>query len=229
MARLLRLALGGHAHLAAQRGHDGGAIVRDDADRQSWLALLRDAAVTHRVDVHAWALLDNEFQLVATPSSPEGLSRLMQTLARRHAAAFNRRHARSGTLWDGRYRAALLQPGAWLVDAMLLVELQPARAGLMADAADWPWSSLRHHLGAQRDPGITECGAWWKLGNTPFDREAAWRRRAAEGLPPQRVARLEAAVRRGWPVGEAEFLGALQTQVDKPLSPRPRGRPARTR
>jgi len=229
MARLLRLALAGHPHLAAQRGHDQGVIVRDDADRQAWLALLRDAAVTQRVDLHAWALLDGEFLLVATPSSPEGLSRLMQALARRHAAAFNRRHGRSGTLWDGRFRAALLQPGGWLADAMLMVELQPVRAGLVADPAEWPWSSLRHHLGAQRDPGITECGAWWALGNTPFDREAAWRRRVAEGLAALRLARLSTGLRRGWPVGEPDFLAALQAQVAKPLSPRPRGRPARDR
>lgn len=229
MARLPRLALGGHAHLATQRGHDGGAIVRDDADRQAWLALLRDAAVTHRVDLHAWVLLEHEFQLVATPSSPEGLSRLLQALSRRHAAGFNRRHGRSGTLWDGRFRAALLQPGDWLADAMLLVELQPVSAGLAVDPAEWPWSSLRHHLGVQRDPGITECGTWWKLGNTPFDREAAWHRRVAEGLAAQRQARLTAALARGWPVGEPDFLTALQAQVARPLSPRPRGRPARER
>ena len=228
MARLPRIVLADHAHHVVQHGHDRTAIVRDDEDRRAWLALLRDAAATQRVDLHAWALLDDRFHLVATPSTPEALSRLMQSVARRHAAAFNRRHNRRGTLWEGRFRASLLQPGDWVADAMCHVERLPLTEGLVNDASHWPWSSARHHRGLQRDPALCEAPAWWALGNTPFEREAAWRLRLDEGPAPSRLARLQAATQRGWPVGDPDFLAALQDVTDRPLSPRPRGRPPKT-
>ena len=228
MARLPRIVIAGHAHHVLQRGHDGGPIVRDDEDRRRWLALLRDAVASQRVSLHAWVLLDDHFHLVATPPETEALGRMVQSLTRRHAAAFNRRHARRGTLWEGRYRASLVQPGAWLADALVYVEQHPARAGLVSAAADWPWSSAQHHLGMVRDPALGEAAAWWALGNTPFEREASWQRRLTEGLDERTVLRITNATRRGWPIGEPDFLGALQATVPQRLAPRPRGRPPRS-
>lgn len=228
MARLPRIVIAGHAHHVLQRGHDSGLIVRDDEDRRRWLALLRDAAATQRVSLHAWVLLDDHFHLIVTPPEAQALGRMVQSLTRRHAAAFNRRHARRGTLWEGRYRASLLQPGAWLADALVYVEQHPARAGLVTAAADWPWSSAQHHLGVVRDAAIGEAAAWWALGNTPFEREAAWQRRLADGLDARTVLRITNATRRGWPIGEPDFLATLQTAVSLRLVPRPRGRPPRS-
>lgn len=228
MARLPRIVIAGHAHHVLQRGHDGGPIVRDDEDRRRWLALLRDAVASQRVSLHAWVLLDDHFHLVATPPEAQALGRMVQSLTRRHAAAFNRRHARRGTLWEGRYRASLVQPGAWLADALVYVEQHPARAGLVSAAADWTWSSAQHHLGMVRDPALGEAAAWWALGNTPFEREASWQRRLTEGLDERTVLRITNATRRGWPIGEPDFLAALQATVPQRLAPRPRGRPPRS-
>jgi len=228
MARLPRIVIAGHAHHVLQRGHDGGPIVRDDEDRRRWLALLRDAVASHRVSLHAWVLLDDHFHLVATPPETEALGRMVQSLTRRHAAAFNRRHARRGTLWEGRYRASLVQPGAWLADALVYVEQHPARAGVVTAAAEWPWSSAQHHLGMVRDPALGEAAVWWALGNTPFEREASWQRRLTEGLDERTVLRITNATRRGWPIGEPDFLAALQATVPQRLAPRPRGRPPRS-
>lgn len=234
MARLPRLLLAGLPHHLAQRGHNGQAIVADDGDRRHWRELLRDAAVTHQVAVHAWALLDAAFHLVATPTRAEGLSGMMQALSRRHAAAFNRRHGRRGTLWEGRFRASLTEPGPALRDLMLLVETLPFFPDLSVGAggdADLPdpaaarLSSLGHHLGRWRDPVITEPPAWWELGNTPFEREVAWRQRVDRGVPPERAQRLLTALQRGRPVGSPAFLERLSAEWSVPVVPRPRGRP----
>ena len=227
MARLPRITLPCHAHHVVQRGHNRQSIVLDDADRQHWRQVLADAAVTHRVDVHAWLLLDDHFHLVLTPSTEDGLGRMMQSLARRHAAEFNRRHGRSGTLWDGRFRSSLVQPGRWLADCMLYVESHPARTGIMGAALEWPWSSLAHHLGVRRDPLVVEPVIWWSLGNTPFEREVAWRQRLEAALAPEVVQRITQATRRGWPVGDATFLQSLEPAMGRAMAPRPRGRPAR--
>lgn len=223
MARLPRLAVAGQAHLALMLGHGAQPVFADDDDRRAFLAALRDAARQHGVAVHAYALQPTEVLLLLTPATSGALGALMQGLGRRYGAAFNRRHGRRGSLWAGRFRTAVVQPGAHLLDAMLHVDLQGVAAG--ADAA--AWCSLGHHLGERRDPLITDCAAWWGLGNTPFEREAAYRRCVDDGLAPGRAAALADAVHKGWAVGDAAFLAALAQQSDRPVQPRPRGRPAR--
>ena len=223
MARLPRLAVAGQAHLALMLGHSAQPVFVDDDDRRQFLAALRESALQHGVSVHGYALQPAEVLLLLTPATATALGTLMQGLGRRYGAAFNRRHGRRGTLWAGRFRTAVVQAGPHLLDAMLHVDLQGQAAG--GDAA--AWSSLGHRLGERRDLLITDCAAWWALGNTPFEREAAYRRCLADGLAPDRAAALAAAVHKGWAVGDAAFLAALAQQTDRPVQPRPRGRPPR--
>jgi putative transposase len=223
MARLPRLAVAGQAHLALMLGHSAQPVFADDADRQQFLAALRESALQHGVAVHAYALLPNEVLLLLTPGTAGALGALMQGLGRRYGAAFNRRHGRRGSLWAGRFRTAVVQAGPVLQDAMLYVDLQGQASG----DAGLAWCSLGHHLGQRRDPLLSDCSAWWALGNTPFEREAAYRRCLAEGLPPERAAALADATHKGWALGDAAFLAGLAQQAARPVQPRPRGRPAR--
>ncbi|MBL8352587.1 MAG: transposase [Burkholderiaceae bacterium] len=225
MARLPRLALAGQAHLVALYGHSAQPVFVDDEDRRQFLAALRESALLQQVAVHAYVLLDDHVHLLLTPGRPDALGALMQGLGRRYGAGFNRRHGRRGSLWAGRFRATVVQPGAPLLDAMLFIDHHPVRSALVAAAPDHPWCSARHHLGRLRDPLITECSAWWALGNTPFEREAAYLRLLGEGLAPARAAALAQAGRKGWPVGDDAFLATLARQSARPLQPRPRGRP----
>lgn len=221
MARLARLAVAGQAHLALMVGHPAQPVFVDDDDRRQFLAALRESALQQSVAVHGYALLPQRVLLLLTPATDGALGTLMQGLGRRYGAAYNRRHGRQGSLWAGRFRTAVVQGGAPLLEAMLYVDLQ----GLQAGPAQTPWCSLAHHLGRQRDPLVSDGPAWWALGNTPFEREAAYRRCVDEGLSPERVAALESAVRGGWAIGDAAFLARLAQATDRPLQPRPRGRP----
>jgi len=223
VARLPRLAVAGQAHLALLQGHSAQPVFADDDDHRQFLAALRESALQQRVAVHAYALLSSQVLLLLTPGTAPGLGALMQGLGRRYGAAFNRRHGRSGSLWAGRFRTAVVQAGPALLEALLFVDLQGHAAG----APVQPWSSLGHHLGERQDGLITDSSAWWALGNTPFEREAAYRRCVADGLPAERAAALADAVHKGWAVGDAGFLAALAQQADRPVQPRPRGRPPR--
>jgi len=223
MARLPRLAVAGQAHLALMLGHSAQPVFADDADRRQFLAALRESALQQQVAVHAYALLPNQVLLLLTPDTPGALGALMQGLGRRYGAAFNRRHGRRGSLWAGRFRTAVVQAGPALLEAMMFVDLQPSPL----DSAARPWSSLSHHLGQRRDALISDSSAWWALGNTPFDREAAYRRCVADGLSTERSTALADAVHKGWALGDADFLAALARQTDRPVQARPRGRPPR--
>jgi putative transposase len=229
MARLPRLAVAGAAHLVVLYGHSTQPVFVDDEDRRLFLAALRESALQNQVAVHAYVLLDDHVHLLLTPATDAALGALMQGLGRRYGAAFNRRHGRRGTLWAGRFRTAVVQPGAPLLEAMLFIDQHAVRGGLVASAANHAWCSAGHHLGLRRDPLLTDSSAWWALGNTPFEREAAYRRRLDEGLAPARVAALAEAGRKGWAVGDAAFLAGLAQQAARPVQPRPRGRPPKPR
>lgn len=216
MARLPRLALAGHAHAVLQRGHGERPVFADDADRAVYLHALREAMVTERTAVHAWALLDDEVRLVVTPQDAGGLARLVQSVGRRYVSAYNRRHACKGALWAGRFRSAVLEPGPAVLDALLWADTACALPG---------HSSAAHRSGGVGWPGLSNPAEFWALGNTPFEREAVWQQRLATGLPLQRERWLHNAVLGGWAAGEPRFSAEAAAAAARPSQPRPRGRP----
>ena len=225
MARLPRLAVAELPHLVRLAAHGGQVAFHDDQDRRHFLAALRESALQHRAAVHAYVLLDDEVRLLLTPPLAAALGLTVQSLGRRYVAGFNRRHRRSGTLWAGRFRAAVVQPGAMARVAMLAIETLPVRLGLVPAAGEFAWSSVNHHLGTARDPVVTVGQPYWDLGNTPFEREAAYRRLTDEGLSGAEWQRVEAAARTGWALGDATFLRELAQTAGQPVTPRARGRP----
>ncbi len=225
MARLSRVGVTGWPHLVVQRVHEGQLLARDDTDRQSLLAALREAADQNGVALHAYALACDHFHLVLTPASDEALSLTMQAVGRRYVAGFNRRHARQGGLWSGRFRATVLDPARYLLDAMVFVETHGVRA---AGALQWSedrWCSAPFHLGLRSDPLVSDHALFWALGNTPFDREAAWRQRLEAGLSSLQLTELAQAMHAGWALMAPEAAVQLEAQVGRRLLPKPRGRP----
>jgi putative transposase len=228
LARLSRVAAPGLPHFVRQRGRGPEAVFADPEDRRLILRWLREAAEVQAVAVHAYVLLPGEVMLVATPSEAGALGRALQSAGGRYARHYNRRHGLRGALWDGRFRACVLDPDAHLLAVMRHVEAAPLRAGLVAEADAYPWSSLAHHLGLVTDPLVSEPAAYWALGNTPFERQARYRAGFDPGPPAEFGERLMAAANRGWPLGDAAFLRALKAPGQRPLRPGVRGRPRKT-
>jgi putative transposase len=225
MARLRRLVVPGQAHHLVQRGHNAQPVFVDDEDRRLYLAALQDALRSHEVVLHAYALLDNEVQLLLRPPFAAALSRMMQALGRRYVAMFNRRHGRSGTLWEGRFRAGVVQEGTHTLQAMLTVDSLQTRRGQAASAQASRWSSAPHRLGQCRDPLVTDPPEFWRLGNTPFEREAAYAALLSQGMDDAQVRRIEHAAASGWALGSAQFLADMAQQLGRPVRPRAKGRP----
>lgn len=225
MARLPRLILPDQPHHVLLRGHNGQPVFMDDEDRRRMLQVLTEVSRQQRVALHAYVLMDNHLHLLVTPVSSEGLGRMMQSLGRRYVASFNARHGRRGTLWEGRFRAALLQAEPYLLACMRYIELNPVRAGLCALAEQWPWSSAPHHLGLTRDRLLTEHALYWALGNTPFEREHAYREWLALGSGREEAQGILEAVLRGRPLASREFLAPWLDSHPEVVVRRPRGRP----
>jgi len=222
MARPQRLFLPGHPHHVIQRGHNQGPIFLDDDDRRSYLHHLGEVARESRVAVHAYALGEDRVHLLLTPQTADAISRMMQALGRRYVGVFNRRHGRSGTLWAGRFASHLVDEGA-VLDCQCYIEMVASGAG--SEAGESPWSSAAHHLGSRHDPLVTPHRAVWALGNTPFEREAAYRARLEQGLPAATRQAIEQAMRSGLLLGDESARRALERELHRSLAPRPRGRP----
>jgi putative transposase len=229
MARQARLAVPGHVHHLLIRGNNRQAIFVDDEDRTRFLSCLRDAVCEHKLALNAYVLMPNQVHLAVTPVTPEAMSRAVQSLGRRYVAGHNARHERSGTLWEGRFRANVVVGSPEVIRLMHFIEMSPQRAGLASGLLDFEWSSLAHHLGARADSSITEPAAYWLLGNTPFEREAAYRRGAEQGVPAAQAERIMAALLGGRPLADAAELAALERLTQRTLVRRPRGRPAKAK
>lgn len=225
MARLPRLSLPGHVHHVIQRGNNRQPIFVDAADDECMLDLLAEYSRRHKVAIHSYVLMGNHFHLLVTPETATGLPLMMQAVGRRYVQIFNQRHRRSGTLWEGRYRSTLVQSERYLLVCMAYIDLNPVRAGLVARAADYRWSSHGHYIGARVDRLLTPHDLVWRLGNTPFAREAAYAALVAEGLSQSQQGAVTDSVLKGWALAEPDFVGELQPMIARRLSRAKAGRP----
>lgn len=224
MARLPRLTVAGFPHHVIQRGNDRRAIFTDDADRQRYLAVLRDVASQSGLAVHAYVLMPNHAHLLATPQAAGDVGRTLQALGRRYVRWFNDRHARTGSLFEGRYRSTVVEADRYLLACMRYIELNPVRAGLVDQPAMFRWSSHRHHIGLSVDPLIVDHAVYWALGNTPFERQAAYVRLFEHDTPDEELAAIRRCTHGGWLLGRPEFSAQLGASQRRPF-PETAGRP----
>jgi putative transposase len=225
MARLPRLTLPGYPHHVIQRGNNRQPIFASSADYQALLDLLDENAKKFGVAIHAYVLMSNHFHLLVTPQTVEGLPQMMQAVGRRYVRYFNDRQQRSGTLWEGRYKSTLIQTDRYLLACMAYIDLNPVRAGLVAQVRDYPWSSYGHYTGQRIDKLITPHPLFWELGNTPFAREAAYAELVQSGISPVQHTALTDSALRGWALGEADFVADLQKRTQRRVVKSTAGRP----
>jgi putative transposase len=225
MARQSRLILPHQPHHVLHRGNDNVLIFRDEEDYARLLGWLKDAARFYKLAVHAYALLPAHLHLLVTPSDEGGLALMMQKLGRLYVPWFNQKYQRSGTLFQGRFRTSLVETDKYFLACSRFIELAPVRAQLVIEAGDFGWSSYRHHAGVQPDPTVSDHSLYWALGNTPFQREAAYTEFVQQGIPDDELKHIEQAIAKGWPLATDAFKLDLERKTQRRILPAKRGRP----
>ena len=206
MARLPRLTVPGFPHHVVHRGVDRRAIFVDDTDRDRYLGAVREVAIQVGLAVHAYVLMPNHAHLLVTPQAAGDIGRAMQALGRRYVRWFNDRHGRTGALFEGRYRSTVVEADRYLLACMRYIELNPVRAGLAGQPAEFLWSSHRHHVGLALEPLITDHPVYWSLGNTPFERQAAYLQLFEHGPGEAEIALIRRSTHGGWLLGSADAI-----------------------
>ena len=152
MARPLRLEFAGALYHVTSRGDRRESIYEDDADRQSFLSVLGEVCDTCNWVCHAYCLMGNHYHLLI--ETPDGnLSRGMRQLNGVYAQYVNRTHGRVGHVFQGRYRAIVVEKEGCLLELSRYIVSNPVRAGMVRSAKDWPWSSCRAASGQVECPG----------------------------------------------------------------------------
>ena len=227
MARLPRLDLPGIPQHVVQRGNNRLPCFLDDGDRLRYLQLLRESLVATRCRLHAYVLMDNHVHLLVTPQEAGEVGRLMQRLGRSYVGLFNARHGRTGTLWEGRYKACLVDSDDYVLRCHRYIELNPVRARLTDDPASYRWSSCPAYLGQRAASGLSEHPVWLGLGGTATQRRKAWHQVLDEALPPEQLAEIRFYLQQQRALGRDAFKRMVAAKTKRFASARPAHRPRR--
>lgn len=224
MARRPRLVLPAVPLHIVQRGNNRAPCFADDTDYQVYLSMLLRYANDTACDVHAYVLMTNHVHLLLSARSGTAPSDLMRRLGQHYVQYFNRRHRRTGTLWEGRFRSGLVDHDGYLLICQRYIELNPVRVGIVDDPRHYPWSSYRRNALGADDPLLTMHPVYAELGKQDVERCTAYRRLFGRALPDEQVKQLRTAINSNAPIGTASFIERLTMAVG---APRPRGRPRR--
>ena len=155
MARPIRIEYAGALYHVTSRGNRQEAIYEDDIDRQTFLSVLEQVCSTHNWIYHAYCLMTNHYHLlIETPDS--NLSKGMRQLNGVYTQGFNRLHNRVGHVYQGRFKAILVEKEAYLLELSRYIVLNPVRANMVRAAKDWPWSSYRATVGQAEGVGYLQ-------------------------------------------------------------------------
>ncbi len=220
MPRRSRLVIPRLAHHVTQRGSRRGLVFFKDEDRALYLDLLRFYAAKFATQILGYCLMDNHVHLVLVPSTETGLSATLKVAHMRYASVINGQSCWTGHLWQERFFSAPLDDGYFWV-AMRYVELNPVKAGMVARAIDYRWSSARAHSLGINDPILTSDADWKGILEQRTD-WAGWLQGEEDDA---KVDLLRYRTNRDLPCGDNSFIEDLEKQLGRPVLPGPRGRP----
>jgi putative transposase len=225
MPRPLRADLPGVPQHVVQRGNDRQPCFFTDSDYLCYRTTLREMALREGCSVHAYVLMTNHVHLLLTPQRPGAVARTLQSLGRRYVRYFNDTHHRSGTLWEGRYKACLVEDGNYLLQCHRYIELNPLRAAMVDDPRGYRWSS--HHALAfgDDDPVLTPHPVYEDLSTDPGTRQRNYRAMVMATVNPQDVESIRRHLQRQHAYGGDRFRQAIEAQLGRTAGPQKIGRP----
>ena len=175
MARMPRIIVPGQALHVIQRGNNRQVVFFADEDYQYYLDVLAENAANTGCQVHAYVLMTNHTHLLLTPASEESVSRMIQGIGRKYVRYINKMYRRSGTLWEGRFKSALIDSDRYLLTCSRYIELNPVRASMVNHPTEYRWSSHHGNALGRFDKSISSHEIYLKLGRSDEARQEAYR------------------------------------------------------
>jgi putative transposase len=201
MARQPRFILPGVAVHVIQRGNNRGVCFRSSGDYGIYLSYLRELSAKFECALHAYCLMPNHVHILLTPPSAGACAGLMRELGQRYARYFNRRYARTGTLWEGRFRSCVTDSAHYVLACYRYIELNPVRAGLAPRPESYEWSSHGVNMGRRTDGFLSPHVEFLALGTHAEARVRAYAGLIDQALDPSVVSAIRKATAAGHRLG----------------------------
>ncbi len=215
MPRTMRLDLPGVAQHVIQRGNDRQACFYREIDYVRYLQDLRESALKYGCSIHAYVLMTNHVHLLVTPAAEGAISRMMQAVGRRYVRYLNASLCRTGTLWEGRYKACLVDSEQYVMACYRYIELNPVRAGMVAAPGEYRWSSHAANANGVPDPLVTPHEVYEGMAQTVEKRCALYRELVAEAAPEHEMAAIRLYVQRQRALGSSRFREQIERQLQR--------------
>lgn len=224
MPRQPRYGLVGIPQHVIQRGNNRQMTFFATDDYRYYLDCLREACTRNECQLHAYVLMTNHVHLLITPARPDAIAKVMQSVGRRYVRYVNNVHRRSGTLWEGRYKAGLVEDN-YLLTCCRYIELNPVRSGIVPAPGDYRWSSYFHHVGERLDPLVSDHACYLALGRTAVERHAAYRTLFHERMDPSAISIIRETVNRCMVLGTEGFKDRIERVLSRRVRHGKAGRP----
>ena len=207
------------------RGVDRQAVFFHENDYTLYLEALQQAAATHNCLIHAYVLMTNHVHLLVTPEHERSLPLMIQAMGRTYVQRLNARYNRTGTLWEGRYKAALVQDDRYLLACQRYIELNPVRAGIVLAPGEYRYSSYAHHAIGTDDPLVTSHACYLDLHIEPSPRRRAYQTLFSDTLTKELLTKIRKSTNAGSIIGDNRFRGQIETMLNRAAPTGKRGRP----
>lgn len=223
MPRLPRFVLPGHPQHVMIRGNNRMPIFAADQDYQFYLDKLFQACSKHGCDIHAYVLMTNHVHLLMTPQSEHAIGKAIQMLGRYYVQYFNYEYERTGTLWEGRYKATLIDSEGYLLTCYQYIELNPVRANMVDHPSEYPWSSYRRNALGDPNDLIVEHDRYRGLGNSAAERQLAYRELFRATISEKSLKEIREATNKAWVLGSDYFKERIASELNRRAMPLDKG------
>lgn len=226
MPRKSRIIVPDHPHHIVQRGHNRQAVFASDGDYQYYLENLQQWKEELKCKVYSFCLMTNHIHLLINPGKdPKSLSRLMKHVNGRQTRYVNKIEKRTGSLWEGRYKSSPVSTNGYLLACSRYIELNPVRAGMVADPGEYPWSSYQSRVGIRHLDWLDDDFSLLELADTRKNREKKYEQWVKSIVPPGEWKLIRQSLQRGQLTGSSRFVDQIEQKLNKRVEFRGQGRP----
>ncbi len=225
MARLPRYTITNQLQHIILKGRDGRQVFIEEEDYRYFRDCLDAAAYNYGLKVHAYVLMPDHVHILATPGQDYSVSRAVQSIGRNYVQYFNESYGGDGTLWDGRYRATVVDDKQYLLTCCRYIELNPVRAGLVKHPRDYRWSSYAFNADGKPDEMLSAQRQYLKLGTCNKDRSRAYRALFRQKIETDTTRNITESTLKGWALGDTNFAHKIEKLSGRRATQLPKGRP----
>ncbi|WP_415883887.1 transposase [Neptuniibacter sp. QD34_54] len=227
MPRKPRFYLPGIPVHLVQRGHSREPVFFEAEDYATYAHWLKESSKKYDVAIHAFVLMTNHIHILATAEVSESISQFMQLIGKHYVPYLNQKYGRSGSAWEGRYKASLVQEEGYFLKVMRYIELNPVRANMVELPGHYRWSSFCHNIGDREISFIKPHFIYEALGANKQERSLAYQQLFTSLLDGEDMKRIRECWKTGTPLGNDKFREKVEQRLQCKVGTTKRGRPRR--